>query len=89
MADSVTVPLVDHDQSRWGCLNYFATKHLICAESFSRKNESYSFLGGHRVRLFAVEGNVHWKLPADTVINIAAVRPATVPPQRRLRGKKK
>jgi hypothetical protein len=84
-----SLPLVDHDHSSWGCINYFGKKHVICAEKFDVKNEKYSFKGGHRVRLYTVEGNVHWKIPADTVIDIADVKVAQVPPQRRQNKKGK
>ena len=82
MAKSLTVPLVSHDQSSWACLSYFSKKTVICAESFSQKQDKYSFLGGHRVRLYSLEGNVHWKIPLDTAINIEDVKPAQVPARR-------
>ena len=82
MANHLSLPLVEHDHSSWGCINYFGSKQVICAESFSIKKEKNTFRGEHRVRLYAVEGNIYWRLPADVKIDIADVKPATVPQRR-------
>lgn len=88
MAD-LRLPLLDHDGWKWGRLNLFGNsdKQVICAESFSTIKEKYTFKGGHRVRLYALKGNIHWRIPADTKIDIVDVPTATVP-TRRQGGKK-
>lgn len=85
MVKHYPLPLVEHDKSSWGCLNYYGSKQIICAETFVIKDHKYSFKGGHRVRLYTVSGNVHWKIPAEVDVDIAAIAPA-VPGRRQGRS---
>ena len=84
MADSVRVPLKTVGTERWGQLSAFGDHHLICGEEVRLKDQSHSFAGGHRVRVYSFKKNVHWKIPAGAPIDIAAVAPANPPrrPQR-------
>jgi hypothetical protein len=82
MAERVCVPIKTVNNEKWGQLNFFGTTHLICGEDFRPKNQNYTFAGGHRVRLYAVKNNVHWKIPAGTPLDISDVR-VVDPPRRR------
>ena len=79
----VTVPTIKHDGHDWGQLNYFGHAHIFAGEKVSTKDEKYSFVGGHRVRLYSIKANVHWRIPAGINVDITAVQPANVPQQRR------
>ena len=76
MSDSVTVPVKKHDTYNWAALSSFGADHVICAEKCTLQQENYSFAGGHRVRLYKVKKNVHWRLPQGLAIDIAKVVPA-------------
>lgn len=86
----ITLRLTRHDKRDWAHLNYFGHTHLICGESIKEKNAQYSFVGGHRVRLWQVKNNVHWVVPSDDErdgdeIDISDVKPQAAP--RRQGGK--
>lgn len=49
------------------------------AEKFALQQESFSFVGGHRVRLYRLKKNVHFKVPVGTELNITEVLPGTAP----------
>jgi len=46
------------------------------------KDNGYSFIGGHRVRRYAVKGNVNWKIPEGISLDVSAVSPGSAPPRR-------
>lgn len=90
---SISVSLRKHDKKRWGALQYFGNVHLVCAEKLVLKDQSYSFLGGHRVRLYKLTGNVNWTCAdaadfedAGLSIDISAV-PVQKAPARRKQGR--
>lgn len=82
MASFLRVPITKWDKASWGALNYFGNTHVICAERLMRGDENYTFAGGHRVRLFTVRNNVHWKIPEGIQLDISSVPSAN--PARRL-----
>ena len=80
MPSSVNVPVKKHDGYDWAEMNHFGNDHVICGERFIKQDESYSFVGGHRVRLYKIKQCVHWRLPQGVLLDIAAVPAA--PPRR-------
>jgi hypothetical protein len=79
MADHVRVPVKVIGNERWGQLSLLSDSHLICGEKVDLRNASFSFAGGHRVRLYSFKKNVHWKIPDSISLDIAAVPPALAP----------
>jgi len=77
-----TIPTIRHDGYDWGQLNYFGPQQIIAGEKSSIKEQNYTFLGGHRVRLYAIKNNVHWRIPSGISLDVTAVAPATAPPRR-------
>ncbi len=77
----VQIPVKNVSGDEWAELNAFGADHVICGEKFSIKDQNYSFAGGHRVRLYSIKKNVHWKIPIGVALNVTAVPPAT-PPRR-------
>jgi hypothetical protein len=77
MSQRVSIPVRQHDGHKWGWLSgtgqYY---HEIVGYDFKKVDDQYTFLGGHRVRLYKVKGNVHFKVPTGAVFDIAAVAPA-------------
>jgi len=82
--ERICVPVIRQGGAVWAQLNYFGHSHIVAGESCWPKKEDFSYTGGHRVRLFAIKGNVHWKVPTGFPLDIAGVAPAT--PRRRLPG---
>jgi hypothetical protein len=82
----VQVPVKTVSGEEWAELNAFGADHVICGEKCSIKDQNYSFAGGHRVRLYSIKKNVHWKLPAGagTFLDVTAVPPAGPPPRRQV-----
>lgn len=82
MPSSINVPVKRHDGYNWAELSHFGSDHIICGERFTKQDESYGFVGGHRVRLYKVKKNVHWRIPVGSqILDIADV---TAAPPRRL-----
>jgi hypothetical protein len=78
MRDRINVSIKKVNGEDWGDLNAIGLTHEICGEIVKRKEENYSFAGGHRVRLYQFKKNVHWKIPAEgQLIDIGDVIPAT------------
>jgi hypothetical protein len=77
---SVPVKIVQGD--RWGELNFFGNQHIISGERLSIKDQNYSFAGGHRVRLYLIKQNVHWKIPTGIQLDVSQVAPAEMPRRR-------
>jgi hypothetical protein len=82
MKPRVEVPVKVHDHHNWGELNMFGDTHHVCAERVELVDEKYSFAGGHRVRLYKLKKNVHWRIPDGVVFNIQQVQPAQAPRRR-------
>jgi hypothetical protein len=76
--DRITVPIIEHGGYRWAALSVFAKDHEIIGESFSCIDQKYSFKGGHRVRIYKIKKNVHWRLPSDVVLEISNVPPRKI-----------
>ena len=86
MRTTLSVPLKKHGSDLWGDLCSFGHHTIeVVAEKFNRKNENYSFVGGHRVRLYKATKNVHFKVPQGVDIDISAVASGPAPPARRQR----
>lgn len=75
----VSIPVKKVNGEDWAELNIFGNSHDFCGEKFKVKMENFSFSGGHRVRLYTIKNNVHWKIPAGVSLDIGAVAPATSP----------
>jgi hypothetical protein len=78
MNERVIIPVREYGGQKWGWLSSICPDHEIVGYDFRRVVENYSFLGGHRVRLYKVKGNVHFKIPTGAIFNISAV-PAAAP----------
>jgi hypothetical protein len=78
---NVQIAVKKHDSAFWGDLTAVVGHHTVevIAERFKCKNEKYSFTGGHRVRLFKLTKNVHFKIPTGRELDISAVRPGAAP----------
>jgi hypothetical protein len=85
MTDSVRVPVRMHNNERWGALSFLEGGKTIevIAERFEPKNDSFSFIGGHRVRLYKLKSSVHFKVPTGVTLDISGVPPATQPTLRK------
>ena len=83
MTETYALPIISHDKQKWGCLSYHSHTAEICGEKINTIDNNYSFKGGHRVRLFKIKGNVHWKIPGAIVVDIKDVEPSPDPPARR------
>jgi hypothetical protein len=72
----IWVPIRIVNGERWGNLAALSFRHEICAEEYSIQQQ-YSFAGQHRVRLFKLKKNVHWRIPQGVDLNISEVSPAS------------
>jgi hypothetical protein len=76
----VYVPVRPFKNDNWADLNSLGLTHEICGEQVHCKDQKFTFLGGHRVRLYQFKKNVHWKVPAaGQVVDISEVPPASAP----------
>jgi hypothetical protein len=83
MLGHVRVPVKIVGGERWGHLSALGdAAHFICGEDVWKKDENFSFAGGHRVRLYAFKKNVHWKIPEGVSLDISGVPAATSAPRR-------
>jgi len=73
------IPVKKINNEDWGQLSFFGTRHEFCGEKIWIKDEKFSFVGGHRVRLCRAEGNVHWRIPQGVPLDISRVAPAGSP----------
>lgn len=80
-ADRISIPVKTVDGDNWAQLNHFGNTHFFTGEDCRTKKENFSFAGGHRVRLYVIKNNVHWKIPAGVTLDITDVTPAA--PRRR------
>lgn len=78
----IWVPVKTVGKDAWADLGALCLTHEIVGEHVERKNENFSFAGGHRVRLYKFKKNVHFKVPEGVSLDIADV-PATGNPPRR------
>lgn len=78
----ISVPVKIVDGKKWGQLSTFSLNHELCAEKFEKIDDKYSFAGGHRVRLYRLRKNVHWRIPEGIELDIADVD-AKAQPKRR------
>jgi hypothetical protein len=81
MSERVSIPIRLHKNQKWGWLSAICPDHEIVGYDFKLVDAQYSFLGDHRVRLYKVKGNVHFKIPTGARFDISAV-PAAAPQQR-------
>jgi hypothetical protein len=76
----IRMPVKNINGEEWAELSVLASTHFICAESFKITDNNFTAAGGHRVRLYAIKKNVHWKLPTTVVsLDIADVPLAQAP----------
>ena len=73
----IRVPVLTHNREDWGCLNYIGVTnfHIIVGETLKIEDNSFSFIGGHRVRRIKIKGNVHWLIPSGIDLDISEVSP--------------
>jgi hypothetical protein len=83
MRDRLTVSLKSYQGERWADLNSFGLTHEFCGEVVKMKDEKFSFLGGHRVRLYSFKKNVHWRIPSGIEVDISDVPALAAPAGRR------
>jgi hypothetical protein len=76
--DRISVPIIEHGGYRWAALSAFGKDHEITGENLSCIDQKYSFKGGHRVRIYKIKKNVHWRLPAAVVLDITDVPPRKI-----------
>jgi hypothetical protein len=76
--DRISVPVIEYGGYRWAALVFFGKDHEITGESFSCIDQKYSFKDGHRVRIFKIKKNVHWRLPSAIVLDITDVPPRRI-----------
>jgi hypothetical protein len=83
MGSVVSLPLKVHSQCNWAEISSLAPTQVfeIVGETVKLGDQNYSFIGGHRVRLYKFKKNVHFRVPAGTDFNISSVVPAE-PPRR-------
>ena len=81
---SIRVPVRENfRKANWGDLTVFADTHIIVGEKVKKLDESYSFIGGHRVRRFRFKNKVFFQIPKGTELDISAVPAGQAPPRRR------
>lgn len=80
---TIHLPLREHNHERWADISSLAPSQTfeIVGEKVNRSDENFSFIGGHRVRLYKFKKSVHFKVPRGTDLNISGVTPAE-PPRR-------
>lgn len=76
MSERITIPVREYGGAKWGWLSAICDDHEIVGYDFRKVNDNYPFVGGHRVRLYKVKGNVHFKIPTGAVFDISTVPPA-------------
>ena len=76
------IPVKKINGDDWAEFSTLASTHYICGEVFKITDNHFSAAGGHRVRLYSVKHNVHWKIPA-TVIQLDIQEVAASPAPRR------
>jgi hypothetical protein len=79
MSEVVRLPVKKWGATKWADLGSLGHIHEIIGEKFDMKDNNYSFAGGHRVRLFKVKNNVHFKIPEGVTLDISGVTPAEAP----------
>jgi hypothetical protein len=77
----IMVPVKKVNSQPWGQLSFFGNRHEFCGEEIRLRDQSFSFAGGHRVRLCVAKGNVHWRIPEGVQLDITQVELAN-PPRR-------
>jgi hypothetical protein len=78
----VKIPVSEYNGIKWGALSYLDRTHEIIGEKFNCSNEKYSFRGQHRVRLYKVSGNVHFRIPLKAEFDISGVPKPDEAPRR-------
>lgn len=86
MSEVIRVPIVLYGSQKWGSLDSLGISFEIVGESVAKKEENYSFIGGHRLRLYKFKKDVHFRVPSGRELDITDVQPAGVPPTRRQVG---
>ncbi len=79
----ISVPVKTVNGEQWADLGALAIAHDIVGEKVDKKDDSFSFAGGHRVRLYKFKKNVHFKVPTGTTLDITAVSAPNAPAPRR------
>jgi hypothetical protein len=79
----IKIPVKKVNNQPWGQLSFFGKRHAFCGEKIHLQDPNFSFAGGHRVRLYVANGNVHWRIPEGVQLDIKQVESAN-PPRRRL-----
>lgn len=82
MGLAVPVPVRTIHGENWGHLGHFADVHEIIGYDFRLKKQNFTVRGNHRVRLYKVKGNVHWKIPpGPKLYSIKDIPKGTAPGQ--------
>jgi hypothetical protein len=80
----ISLPVKKHDKGEWAEISSLGPSlpYVIVGEEVHCIKDKYSFAGGHRVRKYKFQKNVHFCLPAGTPLDISAVPAGTQPPRR-------
>ena len=82
---SIVVPIRVYNGEKWGALSYIKGGRIleVVAEQFEHKKDNFSLFGQHRVRLYKLKANIHFKIPTEAVtLDISGVPAAVQPPRR-------
>jgi hypothetical protein len=85
---SLTFPIKKVGKDEWLDLTAHGLSHEFVAEKVFKKNENFSFGGGHRVRHYSFRKNVHWRVSVGVEVDIADVAVDDAPPRRHTARKK-
>jgi hypothetical protein len=83
MARTVSFPIVQVNNVSWAKLSVYAPSntHIVCAENFKQQKD-ISFAGGHRVRVYGLKNNIHWRVPEGIDLDISNVGVPAAPRRR-------
>jgi hypothetical protein len=78
--DRIYVPLRTHNNEKWGALDSWKNNYVeVVAYEVRKLDDQFPFLGGHRMRLYKLSHNPHFKLPAQ-YIEFTNIAPSEAPP---------
>jgi len=69
----VTLQWSEFKNEKWAHLNYLNDSHIVVAEVCKVVDQSFSFIGQHRVRKIKLKSNVHWLIPSSYTLDITGV----------------
>jgi hypothetical protein len=81
VSDRITLPVKKFRSDRWAevCALAPSLTYSIVGERCDLADANFSFIGGHRVRLYKFKKNVHFMVPTGVQIDISNVPSAAAP----------